>query len=130
MATYGNSWATQTQIVGTDDGWVTLSGTTPTESSDVDLETDNYLGAVIVPEVDFDSTPTDYVDVYVYYSQDGINYNDTPDQTRRISNATDPNQIDLEVTNRQHFKVALVQSGSTDNHNVRCYCSRYHGISE
>jgi hypothetical protein len=129
MASIGNSWATQTQIIGTGDGWVTLSGTTPTESGDVDLETDNYVGAVITPEVDFDSTPTDYVDVKVYWSLDGTNYSDTPDQTLRIDKATDPNQRTMKVWDVPHFKVAMVQTGSTDSHNVRCYCQRVEGIT-
>lgn len=130
MASIGNSWAAQTQLIGTADGWVTLSGTTPTESSDVDLETDNYVGAVIMPEVDFDSTPTDYVDVRIYWSLDGTNYSDTADQTFRIDKATDPNQRGMKIWDVPHFKVAMVQTGSTDAHNVRCYCQRVEGITE
>jgi len=129
MASIGNSWATQTQLIGTGDGWVTLSGTTETLSSDVDLETDNYVGAVITPEGDFDSTPTDHVDVRIYWSLDGTNYSDTADQTFRIDKATDPNQRGMKIWDVPHFKVGMVQTGATDSHNVRCYCQRVEGIS-
>ena len=123
------SWATQQQIIGAADGYETCSGTTPVASSDIDLETDGYFGVQIVPEVNFDSTPTDYVDVKVYGSLDGTNYDDTPLYTRRIDKATDPNQISFSIEGYAHLKVTMTQSGSTDSHDVRCYCQRYRGIT-
>lgn len=129
MANLGYDWVAQTQLIGTEDGWATLSGTTPTASGDVDLETDDLVGAMITPEVDFDSTPTDYVDVKVYYSLDGSNYSDTPDQILRIDKATDPNQRAMKIIGVPHFIVTMAQTGSTDSHNVRCYCQRFEVIS-
>ena len=123
------SWATQAQIIGSGDGYTTLSGTTAVLSSDVDLETEGYYGAQIVPEVKFDSTPTDHVDVKVYGSLDGTNYDDSPIAVWRIDKATDPHQISRRVEGFAHIAVAMVQSGATDSHDVRCYCQAFRGIT-
>ena len=63
MATISKAWTSSSQIIGTGDGWVTLSGTTESLSSNVDLQTNGYEGAHIIVEVNFDATPTDDVDV-------------------------------------------------------------------
>lgn len=129
MADIGNKWGTQAQIIGSGDGYATLSGTTETLSSDVDLETGNLIGALVAVEVNFDSTPTDYVDVRVYWSLDGTNYSDSADQTMRIDKATDPHQRGIKVWNVPHFKVGMVQTGSTDSHDVRAYVQAVEGVS-
>jgi hypothetical protein len=61
MATISKNWASQSQIIGTGDGYVTLSGTTESFSSDVDLETNGYEGAHIIIEINYDATPADEV---------------------------------------------------------------------
>ena len=52
MATISRNWTSQSQIIGTDDGYVTLSGTTESFSSDVDMETNGYEGAHVTVEID------------------------------------------------------------------------------
>jgi hypothetical protein len=42
MSTIKKNWAVQSQIAGSGDGYITLSGTTESYSSDVDLETNGY----------------------------------------------------------------------------------------
>jgi hypothetical protein len=49
MSTIKKNWATQNQIAGSGDGYITLSGTTESYSSDVDLETNGYEGAHVEP---------------------------------------------------------------------------------
>jgi hypothetical protein len=115
------AWGTQTQIIGTGDGYVTLSGTTESYSSDVDLKTDGYEGADVIVEADFDAGPTDHVDVKIYGSQDGTNYDDTALNSLRLDNGTDPNQKSFTVMLKPHFRLGVVQTGATDSHNVRAY---------
>jgi hypothetical protein len=51
MSTIKKNWAAQSQIAGTGDGYITLSGTTESYSSDVDLETNGYEGAHVIVEI-------------------------------------------------------------------------------
>jgi hypothetical protein len=121
MATISKSWGDQTQIIGTGDGWVTLSGTTESLSSGVDLVTLGYEGAHVVVEVDADAGPTDDVDVKIYGSLDGTDYDDTALNSQTIDTATDPNQISFVVKDLAHFRIGATQTGATDSHNVRAY---------
>jgi hypothetical protein len=121
MSTAKRAFAAVAQIVGTSDGYVTLSSTTEIFSSNIDLETEGYEGCHIIVEVNFDATPTDDVDVKVYGSLDGTNYDDTPMTTRRIDKGTDPNQITVIVTGVAHCRLGIVQTGGTDSHDVRSY---------
>ena len=121
MATISKTWSAQIQIIGTGDGYVTLSGTTESLSSDADLETLGYEGAHVIVEVDADVGPTDDVDVKIYGSLDGTNYDDTAMNSQRIDTATDPNQISFVVKDLAHFKLGAAQTGATDSHNVRAY---------
>lgn len=129
MATISKSWAAAAQIIGTTDGYVTLSGTTESYSSDVDLETDGYEGAHVLVEVNFDATPTDHVDVSVYGSLDGSTYDSTPLFSQRVDKAIDPNRISLIVRDVAHFRIGVKQTGSTDSHDVRAYHQRWRWAS-
>ena len=66
MATINRNWTSQSQIIGTGDGYVTLSSTTESYSSDVDMETNGYEGAHIMLEIDYDASPTDEVKIKLY----------------------------------------------------------------
>ncbi len=129
MSTITKSWTDQTQIIGSGGGWVTLSGTTEAFSSGVDLETNGYEGAHVIVEVDFDESPTDDVEVALYASLDGTNWDDTALTKLRVSRATDPNQISLVVRDVAHFRLGAKQTGSTDSHNVRAYCEAWNWSS-
>ena len=123
MAAINRTWTSQTWIEG--DGtptWTTLSGTTEEYSSSVDLGTNGYDLIYIWPEVDFDATPTDDVDVKLYSSPDGgTSWDDTPFYTMRIDKGTDPNQLPIKLKDPPpDIRVGMVQTGSTDSHNVRC----------
>lgn len=125
MATISKVWAANAQVIGTGDGYVTLSGTTESFSSNVDLQTSGYEGAHVIVEVNFDATPTDDVDVSIYGSLDGSNYDDTPLSTFRIDSGTDPNQVSIIIRDVAHFRIGVVQTGSTDSHDVRAYHERW-----
>jgi hypothetical protein len=121
MATINRNWASQSQIMGTGDGYVTLSGTTESYSSDIDMETNGYEGAHVTVEVDYDVTPTDEVKVKLYGSLDGSNYDDTPIWEMQGDKSVDPQQLSFVVRDLAHFRIGIQQTGSTNSHNVRAY---------
>lgn len=121
MPTISKNWTSQSQIIGTGDGWVTLSGTTETFSSDVDLQTNGYEGAHLIVEVDYDASPTDEVKIKLYGCLDGSNYDDTPIWEMQGDKSTDPQQLSFIVKDLAHFRIGVQQTGSTDSHNVRAY---------
>ncbi|MFH1716956.1 MAG: hypothetical protein ABIF19_06365 [Planctomycetota bacterium] len=121
MATINKNWASAGQIIGTGDGYVTLSGTTESYSSDVDMETNGYEGAHVTVEINYDVTPTDEVKIKLYGSLDGVNYDDTPIWEMQGDNSVDPQQLSFIVRDLAHFRIAIQQTGSTDNHDVRAY---------
>ena len=125
MALISKNWSDPQQIAGVSDGYITLSGITEQYSSDIDLETDGYDGAHVVVEVNFDTTPTDYVDVALYASLDGTNYDDTSMWGQRIDKLTSPNQISFIVRDLAHARVGVKQTGSVNSHDVRMYVQKW-----
>ncbi|MEJ2649576.1 MAG: hypothetical protein P8016_14350 [Sedimentisphaerales bacterium] len=123
MATISKNWNSQSQIIGTGDGWVILSGTTESFSSDVDLVTEGCEGAHLVLEIDYDSSPTDEVNVKLYGSLDGSNYDDTPVWEMQADKSIDPQQLSFIIKDLAHFRLGIQQTGSTDSHQVRAYVS-------
>jgi len=121
MATINKNWASQSQIIGTSDGYITLSGTTESYSSDVDLETNGYEGAHVTVEIDYDASPTDEVKIKLYGSLDGSNYDDTPICQMQGDKSIDPQQLSFVVKDVAHFRIGVQQTGSTNSHNVRAY---------
>jgi hypothetical protein len=130
MATINRNWASQSQIIGTGDGYVTLSGTTESYSSDVDMETNGYEGAHVTVEIDYDATPTNEVKIKLYGSLDGSNYDDTQIWEMQGDKSVDPQQLSFVVRDLAHFRIGIQQTGSTDSHNVRTYvqCWNYQSI--
>ena len=121
MATTTKNWTSQSQIIGTSDGWITLSGTTESFSSNVDLVTNGYEGAHLVVEVDYDASPTDQVQIKLYGSLDSSNYDDTAIWEIQGDNGIDPHQFSFIVKDLAHFRIGVCQTGSTDSHNIRAY---------
>lgn len=125
MAIISKNWSDPEQIAGVSNGYITLSGVTEQYSSDIDLETGGYDGAHVIVEVNFDSTPTDYVDVALYGSLDGINYDDTSLWGQRIDKLTSPNQISFVVRDLAHARVGVKQTGNVNSHDVRIYVQKW-----
>ena len=121
MATAQKTWSSQTQIIGTADGYITLSGTTESYSSDVNLESSGYEGAHVIVEINYDASPTDEVTINFYGSLDGTNFDDTPFLSMSGDNGTDPQQLSFIIKDFAHFRIGVVQDGSTDSHDVRAY---------
>jgi len=122
------SWGNSTYIIGTSSTWVTLSGTTKNYSSDVDLETNGYDGVHLIVEIDYDTTPTDEVTISIYGSLDGTNYDDTAIYSMQGAKGTDPQQLSFVIKDLNHFRVGVVQTGSTDSHNIRAYYKAWRKI--
>ena len=121
MATINKNWGSQSQIIGTDNSYVTLSGTTESYSTDVDMETNGYEGTHVTVEIDYDNSPTDEVKIKLYGSLDGSNYDDTPILEMQGDKSVDPQQLSFIVKDLAHFRIGIQQTGSTDSHNVRAY---------
>lgn len=130
MPTISKNWASQSQIIGTGDAYVTLSGTTESYSSDVDMETNGYEGAHVIVEINYDATPTDDVTIKLYGSLDGANYDDTAIWEMQADNSVDPQQLSFIVRDLAHFRIGVQQTGSTDSHDVRAYvqCWNYQSV--
>lgn len=125
MAIISKSWSEQEQVAGVSNGYITLSGVIEQYSSDIDLESGGYDGAQVVVEVNFDTTPTDYVDIALYGSLDGTNYDDTSMWGQRIDKLTSPNQISFIVRDLAHARVGVKQTGNTNSHDVRIYVQKW-----
>jgi hypothetical protein len=121
MATVKKNWASMAQIIGSGDAFVTLSGTTESFSSDVDLETNGYEGAHLIVEINYDASPTDEVNIKIYGSLDGINYDDTPIWEMQGDKSVDPQQLSFIIKDLAHFRIGVQQNGSTNSHDVRAY---------
>lgn len=121
MASIKKQWASQSQIIGTGDGYVTLSGTTESYSSDVDLETNGYEGAHVIVEINYDTSPADEVKIKLYGSLDGTNYDDTSIWEMQGDKGVDPQQLSFVIKDLAHFRISVQQTGSTDSHDVRAY---------
>lgn len=128
--TIKKNWSSQSQIIGTGDGWITLSGTTESFSSDIDLETNGYEGAHLIVEIDYDASPTDEVKIKLYGSLDGSGYDDTPIWEMQGDKSIDPQQLSFVAKDLAHFRIGVQQIGSTDSHNVKAYvqCWNYQSV--
>jgi hypothetical protein len=125
MSTTKRKPGAQIQIMGTGDGYVTLSGVTESFSNDIDLESSGHVGAQIIVEVDYDATPTDEVEISLYGSLDGSNYDDTPLWSMRGDKSVDPQQLSFIVKDVFHARIGVKQTGSTDSHDVRAYIQKW-----
>lgn len=111
MATISKVWrAEATPMNG-----VTIVDTTESFSSDVNLETDGYIGSHVTIDSNFGATPEYNVIISVYGSLDGTNYDDTAMFSQEIDKGTDPNQISLIIQDVAHFRIGVKQGGTVTN---------------
>lgn len=127
MSTAKRTFASQSQCVGSGDSYVTLSGTTESFGSNIDLETDGYEGVQVEVEVKWDAGPTDDVIVSVYAklgsSYDGEEIAIFSQRMTRLDN--DSTFLAIILRDILHCRVGVVQTGSTDSHDVRAYQKRW-----
>jgi hypothetical protein len=121
MATVKKNWASQAQIIGSGDGYETLTGTTESYSSDVDMETDGYEGAHVVIEIVYDGSPTDEVIIKLYGSLDGSTYDTNPIWEIQGDKSISTQRLSFVVKDLAHFRIGVVQDTGTDSHDVRAY---------
>ena len=109
----------------------TLASATYVTSSAIDLGATIPMDVTFEMECDPNGTPSGNKQLILFakLSLDGTNYSDSPDQIKRIDKATDPHQTAMKVIGVPHFIVTMTQTGSTDSHDVRCYCQRFEVIS-
>ena len=111
MATISKVWRAEATPMNAQ----TLADETFYYSSDVNLETDGYVGSHITIDANFGATPEYNVAIYVYGSLDGSNYDDTAMFSQEIDKGTDPNQISLIIQDVAHFRVGVKQTGTVTN---------------
>lgn len=98
---------------------VTLGDTAESFSSDVDLETDGYIGSHVAVDVTFHASGAQNVVVSVYGSLDGTNYDDVPVFSQEVAvSAGSSRQISLIVTDLAHFRVGVKHAVSDANHST------------
>lgn len=93
-------------------------GTTQGESfsSDIDLETDGYVGSHVTIDAAFNAVGTVNVVASVYGSLDGTNYDDVPAFSQEIAvSAGNSRQISLIVTGLAHFRVGVKHPANEAN---------------
>jgi len=123
MATGKRVWTSETWINAAGSGsFDTLAGTTEEYTSAVDLATNGYDVVTFWPDINFDGTPTDDIDINVYSSPDGgTDWDDIPIYTIRVDSAIDPAQLAITIVNPPPtLRVGFVQTGATDTHDFRC----------
>ena len=121
MATIKKNWASTIQIIGSGDGYVTLSDTTESYSSAVDLVTNGYEGVHLIVEINYESSPTDEVKIKLYGSLDGSDFDTTPVWEMQGDKGIDPQQLSFIVRDFAYFRVGVQQTGTTNSHQVRAY---------
>lgn len=129
MATIKRNFSELAQVIGSGDSYVTLSGVTEFFSSDIDLETNGYEASHLIVEMDYDVTPTDEIEIAIYGSLDGTNYDDTPIFSQRGDHDIDPQQLSIVIRDLLHFRIGVKQTGSTDSHDVRAYVQSWNYTS-
>lgn len=111
MATISKSWRAEATPMNAE----TIVDTTETLSSDIDLETDGYIGSHVTINSNFGAGPEYNVIISVYGSLDGTNYDDTAMFNQEIDKGTDPNQISLIIQDVAHFRIGVKQGGTVTN---------------
>ncbi len=76
-------------------------------------------------EMNYDPGPTDEVEIAIYGSLDGTNYDDSPMYKIRGDHDVDPQQFSFIIRDVLHARIGVVQTGSTDSHDVRAYVQRW-----
>lgn len=96
---------------------VTLGSSAESFSSDIDLETNGYIGSHVAVDVTFHASGAQNVVVSVYGSLDGTNYDDVPVFSQGVAvSAGSSRQISLVVTDLAHYRIGVKHAASDTNH--------------
>ena len=72
------------------------------------------------------TTPTDEVNIIVYPSYDGTNFDTTPMWTMQGDMSEDPQQLSFNIRDVPNFKVTLDREGTTDSHVAKVNVKEYY----
>ena len=112
MATISKTWRAEATPMNAE----TLVDTTESFSSDVNLETDGYIGSHITVDVTFGVGAEYDAIVLIYGSLDGTNYDDISMFSQSITKvASTTKQISLIVQDVAHFRIGMKQGGTVTN---------------
>jgi hypothetical protein len=132
MAIIKKNWASLQTLYQTDGYGGSDADVDGTErfSSDVDLETDGHEGVHCHLKYDASGT-TDDLEVAIYSSLDGTNYDDIAmHKFTADNNGGAETEISFVVKDIAHFRVGLKRSGSTDTFEAHLTCQRWNYNSE
>ena len=94
-----------------------LGATDESVSSDVNLETDGYIGSHVVVDVTFHASGAQNVVVSVYGSLDGTNYDDIAVFSQEVAcTASAVKQISLVIPDLLHFRIGVKHAASDANY--------------
>ena len=94
-----------------------LGDTAESVSSDINNETDGYMGSQLTVDATFDASGTENVVVSVYGSLDGTNYDDVAVFSQEITvSAGAAVQISLVILDLLHFRLGCKHAASDTNH--------------
>jgi len=112
MATISRNFSSESTI----ENGTTLSGTTEEKSSDVDLETNGYVGAHVIVDVTWDGSGSENLRVNFYGSLDGTNYDDEAFFSQELAvSAGNTVQYSFIITDVLHFQVGFEHVASESN---------------
>ena len=112
MATISKNWASASTIMNAN----TLVNNIEEYTSDVNLETNGYEAAHVTVDITFGATVEYGVNVMIYGSLDGTNYDDIAIFTQTIAfEASATKQISLVVKDLAHFRIGVAQGGTVTN---------------
>ena len=112
MATISKNWASASTIMNAN----TLVNNIEEYTSDVNLETNGYEAAHVTVDITFGATVEYGVNVMIYGSLDGTNYDDIALYTQHVEETSSTiKQISLIVKDVAHFRIGVAQTGTVTN---------------
>ena len=117
MATASRNFSTSADLYNTANGYTGSDSDITTEqyTTNCDLETDGQEGAQLHLKYKTSTGTTDDLEVKVYASEDGTNFDDIPTWSQTFPNdGTTETEISFIVKDLLNFRVGLARSGSTD----------------
>lgn len=117
MATAKRNFSTSADLYKSTNGYSGSDADITTEqySSNCDMETNGYEGAQLHLKYKTSAGTTDDLEVKVYGSEDGTNFDDIPTWSQTFANnGVTETEVSFIIKDLLNFRVGLARSGSTD----------------
>ena len=117
MATAKRNFSASADLYKSTNGYAGSDSDITTEqySSNCDMETNGYEGTQLHLKYKTSSGTTDDIEVKVYASEDGTNFDDIPTWSQTFpNNGVTETEVSFVIKDLLNFRVGLARSGSTD----------------